>query len=85
MSVPVNSADAQVAPSPTTVDGDFPVNSPVQPLIMGSFPWDSASKFFSSKFCGGATQLLETKYQRSSAFLEPQQISPSNGLWLHYL
>lgn len=46
MAVPVNSADAQVAPSPTTVDGDFPVNSPVQALITGSFPWDSASKFF---------------------------------------
>lgn len=85
MAVPVNSADAQMAPSPTTVDGDFPVNSLIQPLIMGSFPWDFASVFFSSKFCGGATQLLETKNQSSSAFLEPQQISPSSGLWPHPL
>lgn len=82
MAVPVNSADAQMAPSPTTVDGDFPVNSLVQsPAFLGTLP----VFFFSSKFCGGATQLLETKNQSSSAFLEPQQISPSSGLWPHPL
>ncbi|KAJ8776246.1 hypothetical protein J1605_015544 [Eschrichtius robustus] len=43
MAIPVNSSDAQVASSPSTVDGGFLVSSMVQPLIMGSFPWHPAN------------------------------------------
>ena len=35
---------------------------------MSSFPWASASKFFSSKFCGGAAQLLDLDYRDIECF-----------------